>query len=316
VPRAPATRRRDRTWPWLLAAVVLLAAPAALIAVTADDDHDETDHRPSPASSATSGDGATDLSTDDSDIEDVGMAHVHGLGVDPADDTLYAATHFGVFAVADGVASRVGNMQDTMGFTVVGPETFLASGHPDFSEDDEPLMGLIESRDAGRTWQQLSLRGEADFHALQVVDGTVFGYDSTSGTFMTTSDRRTWERRSRVQLHDFAVARDDVALVVGTTEEGVLRSTDGGRGWDSMPSAPGLLVVDAGADVFLGVDAGGGVHASSDGGQTWSARGSVGGAPAAMTVGGKDAAVFVADRDGQIVVSRDGGLTFQRVYAP
>ena len=316
MPRTPATRRRDRIWPWLLAAVVLLAAPAVLIAVTADDDHDETDHRPSPASSATSGDGATDASTDDSDVEDVGMAHVHGLGVDPADDTLYAATHFGVFAVADGAASRVGNMQDTMAFTVVGPKTFLASGHPDFSEDDEPLMGLIESRDAGRTWQQLSLRGQADFHALQVVDETVFGYDSTSGTFMTTTDRRTWERRSRVPLDDFAVARDDAELVVATTDGGVLRSTDGGRSWDSVPGAPALLVVDAGDGVFLGVDVSGDVHASSDGGQTWSARGSVGGAPAAMTLGGNGALVFVADRDGQIVASRDGGLTFQTVYAP
>lgn len=315
MPRTPATRR-DRTWLSLLAALVLLAGPAALIALMSDDDHHETDHPPTSAPSATSGGGASDASTDDPDVEDVGMAHIHGLGVDPVDGTLYAATHFGVFAVADGAARRVGNMQDTMGFTVVGPKTFLASGHPDFAEDDEPLMGLIESRDAGRTWHQLSLRGEADFHALQVVGDTVFAYDSTSGTFMTTDDRRNWERRSRAPLYDFAVALDDTELVVGTSEDGVLRSSDGGRTWDNVGDAPALLVVDAVADGFVGLDRSGTVHVTTDSGMTWSARGSGGAEPVAMTADSNGRTVFVADRDGKIVRSRDGGATFEPVYSP
>jgi hypothetical protein len=107
--------------------------------------------------------------------DDPGLIHVHGLGNNPADGTLYAATHTGLFTVRDGAGHRVANhYQDTMGFTVVGPDHFLGSGHPDFRDTQlyqpgrRPLLGLIESRDAGRSWQPLSLLGEADFHALQV----------------------------------------------------------------------------------------------------------------------------------------------------
>jgi hypothetical protein len=56
--------------------------------------------------------------------------HVHGLGVDPADDSLYIATHAGLFRAPPGESevSRVGSSnQDTMGFTVTGPGSFLGS---------------------------------------------------------------------------------------------------------------------------------------------------------------------------------------------
>src|SRR5207302_1327423 len=54
---------------------------------------------------------------------DPGVSHVHGLGIDPADGTLYVATHYGTFRIPDrGPAQRVGaSYQDTMGFTVAGP---------------------------------------------------------------------------------------------------------------------------------------------------------------------------------------------------
>ena len=73
------------------------------------------------------------------------IGHVHGLlGIDPADGTLYAAGHFGVFRIdEDGIATRIADRwQDTMAFTVTGPGTFLASGHPDVRENLPPHLGL------------------------------------------------------------------------------------------------------------------------------------------------------------------------------
>lgn len=59
------------------------------------------------------------------------MAHIHGLGIDPADGQLVAATHYGAFEVdEDGDLEQVGPVQDLMGFTVVGAGHYLASGHP------------------------------------------------------------------------------------------------------------------------------------------------------------------------------------------
>jgi hypothetical protein len=36
-----------------------------------------------------------------------------------------------------------------MGFTIVGPNRFLGSGHPDLRDDLPPLLGLIESTNRG-----------------------------------------------------------------------------------------------------------------------------------------------------------------------
>lgn len=105
---------------------------------------------------------------------DPGPVHVHGLGINPADKTLFIATHTGTYRVPPDAeqAVRAGDsLQDTMGFTIVGPNRFLGSGHPDPQAMREqnlpPNLGLIESTDAGRTWRPISLLGEADFHVLR-----------------------------------------------------------------------------------------------------------------------------------------------------
>lgn len=104
-----------------------------------------------------------------------GITHIHGLGIDPADGSLYAATHSGLDRIRGDGADIVANRyQDTMGFTVVGRRHFMASGHPDLREDLPPLLGLLESRDAGRTWKKRSLLGEADFHTLRHAHGQIW----------------------------------------------------------------------------------------------------------------------------------------------
>jgi photosystem II stability/assembly factor-like uncharacterized protein len=286
-----------RWWLWLGACAALLLVPLVLLVVglPGDEDHE---HAPPPS-------------------PNFGMAHVHGLGVDPGDQGLYAATHFGVFRVSDGQAARVGDMQDTMAFTVVGPRTFLASGHPDFSTDDEPLLGLIRSTDAGRTWQSVSLRGEADFHALRVADGRVFGYDSTSGSFLVSGDDgQTWDRRAVLPMRDFAVNPAEPDVVLATTERGLVRSTDGGRSWQSLPAAPALVVLSHTPQALVGVDTTGRLHTSSDAGTTWTALGETGGEPEAITAVDSvhDRRIVVAHSGGTIVESTDGGRSFIAVY--
>lgn len=86
---------------------------------------------------------------------DLDPGWVHGLGVNPADGDVYAATHFGPGRVPqDGEAHRVGDTaHDLMGFTVVGPDDFVASGHPVMTDELPPLLGLIATTDAGKTWR-------------------------------------------------------------------------------------------------------------------------------------------------------------------
>jgi hypothetical protein len=255
------------------------------------------------------------------DVE-TGVVHVHGLGVDPGDGVLYAATHSGLFRVPEqGKAVRVANRaQDTMGFSIVGPGRFIGSGHPDFREDDvrPPLLGLIESGDRGETWDRISLHGKADFHALHAAHGKVYGYDSTSGTFMVTEDREDWDRRAQLPMADFAVSPDDPDGLLATTQQGLVRSSDGGRSWAPVPGAP-VLVVLAWAEQgpLYGVAPDGTVHRSADGGTTWTAQGQVGGEPEAVTVDVRDGQerLYVAAGERGIVVSADQGRTFTTRYS-
>lgn len=252
---------------------------------------------------------------------ETGVVHVHGLGVDPGDGVLYAATHSGLFRVPEeGQATRVANRaQDTMGFSIVGPGTFIGSGHPDFREDDvrPPLLGLIESTDRGETWQRLSLHGEADFHALHAAHGKVYGYDSTSGTFMVSGDREKWDRRAKLPMRDFAVSPAEPDAVLATTQRGLARSADGGRTFTPVPGAPVLAVLAwARQDALYGVGPDGTVHHSADGGASWDRRSTVGGQPEAVSVDAREGkeTLYVAAGERGIVASSDGGTSFTTRY--
>ena len=253
---------------------------------------------------------------------DVGVEHVHGLGVDPADGTLYAATHFGLFRLPEqGEAERVADRyQDTMGFTVIGDGTFLGSGHPDFQKDPElaTRLGLIRSANAGESWETVSLGGEADFHVLRARHGNVYAWEAGTGRLMVSlDDGESWETRSALQIRDFVVDPASPEVLLATTDRGPLRSQDGGRTWRQIPGAPMLAVLawsDSGTLAGVGPD--GRVHSSTDAGLRWTARGTVDGAPEAMLLASEDGqeTIYVAVSPGTIAMSRDGGGSFTVRY--
>lgn len=244
---------------------------------------------------------------------DLTLEHVHGLGVDLADGALYAGTHYGLLRVSqDGELTRVGDrVQDFMGFTVVGPEHYLASGHPGEGQSGPANLGLIESTDGGATWTTLSLAGQADFHALDAARGAIYGY--SGGRLLVSEDGNEWIDRGQMEIADLAVDPYVSSRIVVTTEEGLALSEDGGETFSVVPDSPVLLLVDfsLSADEAVGITPDGVVHASTDGGQSWTERGTVGGRPEALGVDSEDVYVAV---DGAILVSTDGGATFTDLY--
>lgn len=202
------------------------------------------------------------------------LGHVHGLGTDPADGSLYAATHFGVFDLGEagtGPVERVAHRwQDTMAFTVVGPNHFLASGHPDPREDLPVHLGLVESTDAARTWEPVSLLGRADFHALEAAGDRVYGYDSLSSRLMVTEDRKEWRTVARVPAADLAVDPGDPTGVLASTAEGVIAyRVEGGQGRPLRGTPPLMLLDWPTEDLLVGVTGEGVVYRSSDSGGSW-----------------------------------------------
>lgn len=252
---------------------------------------------------------------------DQGIAHVHGLGVNPADGTLTVATHFGTFRIGrDKTVERLGSsLQDTMGFTVAGPNHFLGSGHPDVegARAGQPSrLGLIESTDAGATWKPVSLSGEVDFHGLAAAHGRVYGWDSGTGRFMVSMDRQTWETRSTLPLAAFAVDPADPDHIVGAGGHGLLVSTDGGRTWrEGTGPVLATLSWDA-TGGLVGADRDGAVHHSADGGTSWQPAGALPGAPEALLATGAEWYAAAKDDEGTtgIYRSTDTGQNWDLYY--
>lgn len=237
---------------------------------------------------------------------------VHGVGVDPADGALYIATHSGLFRSPRGAASarRVdAPEQDLMGFSVAGPNRFLASGHPGPGQDLPAALGVIESVDRGRTWRSLSLQGEADLHVLRASGSTAYAYD---GRLMVSRDRgATWEeRRAPGELVDLAPSPGDADRLLASTGDGVQVSPDGGRTWDKADLDRPVLLAWGPDDRASAVDGEGNVYQTNDGGRSWKPAGNAQGPPAALAAdrGGN---VYLARSDGSVDQSSDGGRSWR-----
>jgi hypothetical protein len=250
-------------------------------------------------------------------VFDPGPIHVHGLGVNPRDGALFIATHTGLFRAAPGElkARRVaGRSQDTMGFTVLGPDRFLGSGHPDLREDLPPFLGLIRSLDAGKTWKPVSLLGKADFHVLEARGKVVYGYGSEYRTlrplFLASLDggRRWQERRPPAPLVSLALDPRNSDDLLAAASRGLFASRNGGRTWSPLPGASGMLAWPA-PDRIYRVRGDGTVEASRGPSGAWSHIGEVDGQPAAFeAVAEHD--LYVALHDGTVKHSTDGGRSW------
>lgn len=230
------------------------------------------------------------------------LEHVHGLGVEPRTGDLHVGSHYGLFRVDQDAGALAGpindRVQDFMGFTVAGPDHFLASGHPGRGQDGPSSLGLIESTDGGQSWTNRSLAGQADFHALEYRHGLVYGADAATGGFMVSDDMETWETRSTGAVFDFAVSPTDLDTVIATTADGPALSTDGGRSFDLLENAPLLMLVSWDTQGTVTALGPGGTAYTSKDAKTFVEAGSLGAQPEALH----------ADEDGHVYASVGGGL--------
>lgn len=252
------------------------AVTALILAACGDDDQADQAARDGTASA---------------DVEQ--FMHIHGLAVAPwASDEVWVSTHQGLLQIdAEGAWSYASDdLHDFMGFDVNPSETDVVytSGHPDPEGDLENPLGFMVSEDAGRTWEERSLHGEVDFHALTVhgADGNViYGFDATGHRLLSSDDGgHEWEERTLPHPEGvvaLAAHPTDAASVLASTPEGLVRSTDSGDTWEEVltdvplggvaydPSDPERIlafVAPPGAG-----PAGEGLLESTDAGESWEA---------------------------------------------
>jgi len=249
--------------------------------------------------------------TEDPGQAKTAVSHVHALVTNPADGSLLAATHEGVFKIENGAAALVGKgRQDTMGLAVIGPDQFYASGHPEPGKGTSPHLGLIKSIDATTTWTAMSMEGQADFHSLAPTKTGVYGYNSVTSTLMHSEDGKEWTDLLKTGLYDIAADPQDPERLLLTTEEGV-QTYQRGATPELIPGTAGIALiewVDDGSIIGLKVD--GRVVVSNDEGLSWSPAGNVKGDIAAF--GASPDAWQVATSDG-IFQSTDEGKTWDKI---
>ena len=240
--------------------------------------------------------------------------HIHGLGVNPKDGALFIATHSGLFRAPRSAEepSRVDDQfQDTMGFSVVGADRFIGSGHPAPSEGGPPNLGLIESSDGGRSWQSVSLAGETDFHVLRFLHGRVYGFNGLTGKLMVSEDGgKSWsERTPPPEIIDLVPDPGDPRRILASTEQGLAASNDGGETWQPFGGEVGLLAWPQRHSLYL-IDASGNVKVSDEAGDRWRTVGRIGGQPVAFAA--IDASsLYAALADGTVMSSSDGGSSWR-----
>ncbi len=275
----------------------LIVAAVLVLGACGDDATVEENAGEAPADSATSD-----------------LAHIHGLGVHPRNGTLYIATHFGLFTAGSGETKvqRVGDSrQDIMGFSVVSGERFIGSGHPEPGDSElPPNLGLIESTDGGKSWQPVSLLGEADFHVLRSRGDTVYGFNGLTGKLMTSRNGGgDWDQHDPPgPMLDLAIDPSDPEHIVASVEEGLVESRNAGRGWRPLANGRvGLLAWPEPGRLYF-VDAAGLVSSSADGGRSWREMGSIDAQPAAFAAAGGE--LYAALPDGTVKRSSDDGASW------
>lgn len=252
---------------------------------------------------------------------DPGPIHVHGLGVDPADDALYIASHTGLFRLPKGAstADRVADRyQDTMAFTVTGPNRFLGSGHPDTREDLPPFLGLIESNDAGESWEEISLQGEVDFHLLAASEKRIYGFGSfwetNEAVFLASGDGgQSWmKRQTPAPLVGLAISPTDPQMLVAADARGLFTTRDAGKTWKRSRGPSGLLAWPRPDRLYL-TDPKGSVELSTDQGRSWHPVGHLPSPPSALGFG--SGRLYASTHDGAIWESRDEGSTWSKRFS-
>lgn len=247
----------------------------------------------------------------DADPVSLPSAHVHAIARDPGTGKLVVAAHDGLYVYDGATPERVGPVIDLMGFTVAGPGHYYASGHPGTATDLPQPVGLIESRDGGRTWDVLSRGGRSDFHALTTAGESVVGFD---GAVRTTADGRRWTDGNLDADPRTLAGSGSGSTVLATTEDGLMRSTDGGATWQWMDQAPWLLLAAFGAgDAVAGLSPDGQVHTSADAGRTWRATQLLAPDAQALHASGEGADLEILVATDRTVLTSVGGRPFQPV---
>lgn len=254
------------------------------------------------------------------------VSHIHGNAVDPMDSArLYLATHYGVWRTSsDGTAEQISeNRNDYMGFTPhpTKPGTFFGSGHPATGGN----AGFIISRDAAKTWTQLSpgVNGPVDFHAIHVsANNPDVIYGLYGGIQVSRDGGKTWKIAGPAPagIFDIAASAADPDTVYAATRNGLMFSRDGAKTWQATgPKGPAASMVEVAPDGSIYVFVvGSGLLRSPGSPLNWKPISNDFGDRILLHLAAEPAdpaRLFAVTQESEILVSADGGKNWRALHS-
>ncbi len=200
------------------------------------------------------------------------LAHIHGLSYSADGQRLLVPSHHGLAAYAGGRWSRAdGPAHDFMGYSATR-DALYSSGHPAPGSVMSNPLGLIKSRDGGKSWSNLGLEGESDFHtlatsyatnAVYVVNHSINSRMNQPGIYHTRNDGLKWTRaaaRGLVgDLNGLSVHPNDARVVAASTADGLYLSRDSAESFERLTGGQRVLAGSFDLDgqhLWFGTDAG------------------------------------------------------------
>lgn len=181
----------------------------------------------------------------------VELRHAHGIGYSMDGSQILVPNHFGIAVYGEGGWSKApGPANDFMGF-VVTRDFMFSSGHLAGSRGAANPLGLIRSRDGGRSWTTLGFKGEAEFHlvaagystnAVYVYNDKPHGAMPRTGIYRMMGERLVgWRaaagRGLEGELAMLTAHPRESATVAAATSAGVFVSRDGANAFSPVMTA-------------------------------------------------------------------------------
>lgn len=207
-----------------------------------------------------------------SQLESLRNADAMGWAFDGG--TVWMGGHPGLRRSADG-----GRTFEPAGGELSSTDVHALGGGAGVLYAASPSRGFLASTDGGESWEARSSEAGQGFMGAIVVDDRdperLYAPDMQAGVVESTDGGRTWRQLgSPGMAMSVAVAGDRELIVAGGGE--AARSTDGGSTWTPLDVPADTMVVTAAPDgtLYAAVLDGGNakVFASSDGGESWTAR--------------------------------------------
>ena len=241
--------------------------------------------------------------------ENIGsLSHIHAVKAHK--DQIILGTHEGVYRYLDEkTVKRISTETfDVMGLAI-SSKGFFASGHPGKGSKLPEPVGLLSSSDGGKSWKNIALSGEVDFHTLETVGDEIYGADSGSGQLMYSSDAgKSWVKRGANTFSDIALNPKGKGSVLAIKDGKLHRSTNALKSSKqidlpfqigSIDWIDGSLIAAAGKDLYQ----------SSNAGTTWKKLASL---PASIGIITQSSQLIAVVVGGAIYASTNKGKTFKK----